>query len=270
MTDEGPRQVSLEMERLKLRVEELETELKEWQALQMPRESVEKYRLFVEQAELPICFVDEDGVFVLMNHTAAAQMGGTPDGMVGRTMWELFPEDVASRQMNSISQAVSSKKAVLEEEVTLIGGEARTFRTCIRPVTGTDKTSSYVEIIAIDTTERRRAEEALRESERRFRGVAETMSDFIWEVDHTGKYVFCSGAVKSIFGYASEEMIGKTMMEFVAPGDIERIGAFMVDVMSRRSSFRHLEEWIVDRNGQRKFISTSGGPFFDKAGKFVG
>ncbi|OPX31583.1 hypothetical protein B1H10_08625 [candidate division KSB1 bacterium 4484_188] len=54
------------------------------------------------------------------------------------------------------------------------------------------------------------AEEALRQSEERFRDISYSMADWIWEVDTNGRYTFCSGKVKEILGYRPHELIGKT------------------------------------------------------------
>jgi len=57
--------------------------------------------------------------------------------------------------------------------------------------------------------ERKVTEEALLESEERFRGISHSMADWIWEVDKYGRYTFASGKVKEILGYEPEELIGK-------------------------------------------------------------
>ena len=55
----------------------------------------------------------------------------------------------------------------------------------------------------------KQAENALRESEVRFRQVAENVADFIWEVDADGLYRYTSPSVEKILGYAPDELVGK-------------------------------------------------------------
>ena len=69
-----------------------------------------------------------------------------------------------------------------------------------------------VEGIARDVTERKRAEEALRESEERYRIVAETASDGIITIDEQGKILFVNSATENIFGHPVADMLGKEIV----------------------------------------------------------
>lgn len=63
------------------------------------------------------------------------------------------------------------------------------------------------------------AKKALREKEQRFRDLVETSPDWIWEVDAEGRYVFSSGAVKTMLGYHPNSLLGKSYLDFVHPDD---------------------------------------------------
>ena len=63
--------------------------------------------------------------------------------------------------------------------------------------------------ITRDITERKRVEEALRESEERFYQVAESAGEWIWEVDANGLYTYASPVVEKMLGYRPEEILGK-------------------------------------------------------------
>jgi PAS domain S-box-containing protein len=67
-----------------------------------------------------------------------------------------------------------------------------------------------------DITERRKAEETLRESEQKFRALVETTPDMIWEMDMQGRIRYVSPTIKSILGYSPEEIIGKPVTVMVA------------------------------------------------------
>ena len=62
-------------------------------------ESEEKYRLLIENAGEPIFSINSDGVFLTMNNVAAEYLGGKPSDFIGKTMWDLFPRQIAEQQI---------------------------------------------------------------------------------------------------------------------------------------------------------------------------
>jgi len=72
------------------------------------RESEEKYRTLVESAGESIATVDRNGTFLFMNKTAAARLGGTPEGYIGKTMSELFPGAIGERHAASVRRVIDT------------------------------------------------------------------------------------------------------------------------------------------------------------------
>ena len=72
------------------------------------------------------------------------------------------------------------------------------------------KLRGFVKVIR-DMTERKKAEETLLESEERYRVIAETASDAIITIDEESMIIFANRSVRKIFGYASEEVVGKSL-----------------------------------------------------------
>lgn len=127
-----------------------------------------------------------------------------------------------------------------------------------------------VMITAADISERRRSQEALRESQSKFQALIETTSDFIWEIDSKGKYTYCSPQIASLCGIGPERMIGKTPFDLMPPQD--RAGARKVfrSVLAGRAPFSQLETRAYDGQGRIAYVESSGVPFFDEHKRLLG
>ncbi|GAH28986.1 unnamed protein product, partial [marine sediment metagenome] len=122
-----------------------------------------------------------------------------------------------------------------------------------------------------DITERKKAEEALRESEEHFRQVVENAQEWIWEVDANGLYTYASLLAEKILGYKPEEIVGKKhFYDLFYPEDRERLKKEAFEAFARKESFREFINRNVHKNGQTIWLSTSGVPVLDDKGNLLG
>lgn len=122
----------------------------------------------------------------------------------------------------------------------------------------------------VDITERKRFEGALLESEKRFRDLTHSMADWAWEVDAQGRYTFATDRVHSILGYHSDELIGHTPFDFMAPDNVDFIREEFRLISAQRAPIVNLENWNIHKDGSRVCLMTSGIPMFGAGGELVG
>lgn len=126
------------------------------------------------------------------------------------------------------------------------------------------------EALLKEIAERRRIEDALRQSEEKFRTLVEVSSDWVWEVDEYAVYTYASPRVKEVFGYDSDEVLGKKPYDFMPPQEAARVAKILKPLAARREKFAFLESDSLHKDGSTVVAETSGVPVFDSAGNFRG
>jgi PAS domain S-box-containing protein len=119
--------------------------------------------------------------------------------------------------------------------------------------------------------EQKQMENRLRESEERFRQVAETVGDFIWEVDADGLYRYTSPSVEKILGYTPGELIGKMhFYDLFVPEVREELKTAALNVFAAKQTFQAFRNPNTSKEGKVVHLETSGVPVLDGTGNLVG
>ena len=121
--------------------------------------SREIYWRLLQSVKASIVVVDRDGVFHFANRVAAQAMDRTLDDMVGRSMWELFPQDIADRQMARVRSVIDEGREYFEEWRTRTGGEWRWYDMVLQPFHDSPETFTTCMVIAHDITARKHSEQ---------------------------------------------------------------------------------------------------------------
>ncbi len=121
-----------------------------------------------------------------------------------------------------------------------------------------------------DITERKRIELELIDSENRFRDVALCSSDWVWEIDISSKYTFCSDNVINLIGLPSSEVLGKTPYDFMTTESAEDTAAQLRSITMRKMNIVNMENRIIDKDGNIHVLITNGVPILDENGDLLG
>ena len=220
------------------------------------KEAEGRYRMLVEQIPA-VTFVDRGGdsmVPVYVSPQVEGMFGYTPEEWMAGRLWRerLHPDD--RERILASDERFEADGGQVDEEYRLLArdGSVVWIREETVLVRGEGGEPLYVQGILTDITERKVAEEALRESERRFRAITQHSSDIVTLLGATGTIRYQSPSVERILGYGQEEMIGNGAFGYVHPDDLERVEmAFTEGLMdpTRRPSveyrFRHKDgRWV--------------------------
>ncbi|HUM28268.1 MAG TPA: PAS domain S-box protein, partial [Anaerolineales bacterium] len=177
------------------------------------RESEAKYCSLIDSQESAISTIDADGVIHYMNSRGAAPFG-TPETVAGKKLYDLFPLQVAEWQMSQIRQVIESGKGLVHEYQNLVAGRPNWRRVSIQPIINADAGVRLATVNSLDITERKRAEEELRNSERKYRDLLNGMNDTVWVIDDDLSILDVNTAAVSTLGYTREELLSMRVPDF--------------------------------------------------------
>lgn len=108
-----------------------------------------------------------------------------------------------------------------------------------------------------DITDRKKMEEALKESEEKFRGVAERSSDIIMLTDDQGRTTYIAPSVERILGYGPGEVVGSIPADFVHPGDLERVHELISKIAAGGTGTGKIEARVRKKDGDFSIMDMS-------------
>jgi len=113
-------------------------------------------------------------------------------------------------------------------------------------------------------------EEALRESESKMRSLLDATSDWVWEVDLNGVYIYTNPKVKDLLGYDVNEILGVEFFELLLDEEKESTKAFFKKMVESPAPFADRKVTQIRKDGQRVVIEVNGAPVFNKDGILTG
>ncbi len=122
----------------------------------------------------------------------------------------------------------------------------------------------------VNITESKRAEQALKNSEQRFRDVAYASGEYIWEISTDYQFTFVTDRTETVVGYSPSEVIGTSPWDYMLPEEIERLQPYFMQVLLAGKSFQNIDIHTRHGNGQPIWQRVSGIPIRDEQGTVIG
>jgi PAS domain S-box-containing protein len=188
------------------------------------RESEARYRLLAENVQDVIARIALDGTRTYVTPSSVDLTGFTPEELMNHTLWEMMhPQDLPVAR-DQIQQALRSDSGYFSLTPRIRHKDGHYVQVEMTVSIVRDAAGQPVEMIAIahDITARMQAEEAIRESEARYRLLAENVIDVIVKYRLDGVCTYVTPSVKTIMGYDVAEIIGQPLQQFNHPDDLQR------------------------------------------------
>lgn len=232
------------------------------------RASELRYRTLFETSPVGIFTKDLTGRYTSANTAEMAYWAFPP---VGFSDHEMLPAPEATREQASDRTVIESGESIVVEQQRQAGQQVRTVLIYKTPLLDGNGMRSGILGVALDITERRQAELALREAEARFRALVEQMPAITYTaaLDDTSSALYISPQI-SMLGFSPEEWVSdpERFVRQVHPDDVDRV---LAEVKEMRATGKPLqsEYRIFTRDRKMLWVSDQANLIYDHAGKPV-
>ncbi len=180
-------------------------------------ESSKRVQAIIDNTAAVIYVKNMEGRYTLVNRAFEALFGIERERATGRSDDELFPREVAA-SMRANDRRVLREHIPLEvEEVIDQADGPHTYLSAKFPLRDSGGQPYAVCAIATDITQRKRAEESLRESELHFRRIVDTAHDAFVSIDATGSISAWNPQAEATFGWSEADALGRNLAETIIP-----------------------------------------------------
>jgi PAS domain S-box-containing protein len=236
------------------------------------RASEERWRAIFDSAAVGIAAGDLSGGLFNVNPTFQRILGYTEEELRNLRDFEFTHEDDRAETRRLFARVVSGQQPSYRLEKRYRRKDRAIVWADVSAslVPATENTPSFLAVMAVDITERKLAEEALREAEERFRTLVQFSFDVYWESDAQHRFIRQEFAEGLADAPPPHSEIGKTRWEvpYLEP-DAEAWRKHR-ETLDAHLPFRDFEHARPTPDGGKRYVSVSGLPVFDTTGRFIG
>ncbi|MBP7735379.1 MAG: PAS domain S-box protein [Spirochaetes bacterium] len=238
------------------------------------RDSNAKYQVIIENLDIIIYVLNRDGVAMYISPNVK-KFGYSEDDILGHSMMEFIHPDDHALVLDSLRRVLDKgEEFPLELRMVRKNGDlvwVFEIGNILR-----DENNNFAQLVGcmLDITQHKQAEVALRESERRYRLLADNSTDVIWTMDLNGHFTYISPSVEKMTGWTQEESIGMELDDYVLPEYVDFIRKEIANELSKpaaeRTPSKMIEIQQYAKDGSILFDEITVTWIYDEKGKITG
>ncbi|MEP6847979.1 MAG: PAS domain S-box protein [Acidobacteriota bacterium] len=224
----------------------------------------ERFKAFMDHSPVAASLKDSEGRYVFINKTMEQVFDVSLENLKGRTDFDWLPEETA-RSMHERDKTILEGGEPMEftQTITLPDGIDRTWHT-YKFAVHDGAAGAYVGAVAFDTTEQQDTERALRKSEQHSRDLIEKSPGLISTHTLEGVLLSVNPAAAHALGYEPEELVGKSLRDFLPPDRQKLFGEFLRHVEANKGASGTMR--LINRRGEERTWSYTN-TIYEEGGK---
>ena len=235
------------------------------------RQSEQRFRKLFDEGPLGMVLVDGDRRLAQVNAKFCRMLGYTPQQLEGRRFDEItYPDDLEAdlslRQQLLDGQIPSFE---MEKRYLASDGHIVPVMLSVSKIFSTAQEPDYLLGMVQDLTTRKIMESELLQTQSRLAAMMNAIPDPAWLKDAQGRFLAVNSAWCSFFGLQVDQVLGKTMADFLPPERAAIIAQEDAEIQESRQLIRY-DEVLYDTRGQEIWFDTVKSPLFDSSGSIIG
>jgi PAS domain S-box-containing protein len=232
-------------------------------------ESEKRFRAIVETTPGCVKLVARDGTLLHINSIGLSMLGAdSTEAVVGKSVYDVIAPQHREMYQEFNERICRGERGSLEFDIVGLKGLRRHMETHAAPLQTTD--GFYAQLaVSLDITERQRAEQALRESEQRFRVITDATPIMVWMAGTDKRCYYFNKGWLDFVGRNLEQETGNGWADNVHPEEFDRCLQIYVSSFDARQPFE-MEYRLRHRNGEYRWILDHGVPRYAPDGTFEG
>ena len=232
-------------------------------------ETTSELKAMFEQASAGIARVDLKGKVVSSNARFAEILGLTPDQAIGITTGDVTHPDDISPTREALAAAQAGREGSIEKRYIRPDGSVVWALTSLRILNSADDGPMGYIAVVVDITAAKAAEAALRESEERFRLMADTAPSPVWMTNAHAEVEFVNKALVEFYGRPADRILGSVWRQSLHPDDVPEVEAVMA--MARPGHHPYgFEARFTRYDDEWRWMRVAVNPRFDADKTFMG
>ncbi len=208
-----------------------------------------------------IFLLDKERKYIVAEGTNFDHWGITREDFEGKFLWEIHLTPY--KEVSLLLDKVYYDREIIETEFPIKG---RFYSRTFRPIIIKDQVE-FVLCIIRDITDEHQAKIDLIQSEEKYRTLVEESTEIIFSLTETFVLTYVSPNVFQYLGYKPEEVIGKSILDFLNPDDIGEFEKMLNSTEDFLAKNQFLEFRLLHENGEFKVFNSNGKMILDKDGK---